>query len=133
MLKKLSFHKFQKDENMCILAHRPKFNNLISQFDWYKLLSICTQNINMMCVRFTEKYLQFAWVCIPTKTITIRDRDKRGLILVLKEKWKFAILFIKKCANSRIFLDDNNCNPPNLELRTNSKLAIIEFTTIFYN
>ena len=25
-------------------------------------------------------------------------------------------------------LDDNNCNPPNLELRTNSKLAIIEFT-----
>jgi hypothetical protein len=26
------------------------------------------------------------------------------------------------------FMDDNNCNPPNLELRTNSKLAIIEFT-----
>jgi signal recognition particle subunit SEC65 len=25
-------------------------------------------------------------------------------------------------------LDDNNCNPPKLELRTNSKLAIIEFT-----
>jgi hypothetical protein len=25
-------------------------------------------------------------------------------------------------------LVDNNCNPPNLELRTNSKLAIIEFT-----
>ena len=25
-------------------------------------------------------------------------------------------------------MDDNNCNPPNLELRTNSKLAIIEFT-----
>jgi hypothetical protein len=23
-----------------------KFNNLISQFDWYKLLSNCTQNIN---------------------------------------------------------------------------------------
>jgi hypothetical protein len=36
-----------------------KFNNLISQFDWYKLLSNCTQNINMMCVRFTEKYLEF--------------------------------------------------------------------------
>jgi hypothetical protein len=31
-----------------------KLNNLISQFDWYKLLSNCTQNINMMCVRFTE-------------------------------------------------------------------------------
>jgi hypothetical protein len=32
----------------------------------------------------------------------------------------------------RIFLisnvDDNNCNPTNLDLRTNSKLAIIEFT-----
>ena len=52
-----------------------KFNNLISQFDWYKLLSNCTQNINMMCVRFTEKYLEFARECIPTKTITIRDRD----------------------------------------------------------
>jgi hypothetical protein len=25
-------------------------------------------------------------------------------------------------------VDDNNCNTPNLELRTNSKLAIIEFT-----
>ena len=25
-------------------------------------------------------------------------------------------------------LDDNNCNPPNLELRTNSRLAIIEIT-----
>jgi hypothetical protein len=34
----------------------------------------------MMCVRFTEKYLEFARECIPTKTITIRDRDKRGLI-----------------------------------------------------
>jgi hypothetical protein len=32
-----------------------KLNNLISQFDWYKLLSNCTQNINMMCVRFREK------------------------------------------------------------------------------
>jgi hypothetical protein len=53
-----------------------KFTNLISQFDWYKLLSNCTQNINMMCVRFTEKYLEFARECIPTKTITIRDRDK---------------------------------------------------------
>jgi hypothetical protein len=63
-----------------------KFNNLISQFDWYKLLSNCTQNINMMCVRFTEKYLEFARECIPTKTIIIRDRDKRGLILVIKEK-----------------------------------------------
>ena len=31
-----------------------KFNNLISQFDWYMLLSNCTQNISMMCVRFTE-------------------------------------------------------------------------------
>jgi hypothetical protein len=30
----------------------------------------------MMCVRFTEKYLEFAQECIPTKTITIRDRDK---------------------------------------------------------
>jgi hypothetical protein len=27
-------------------------------------------------------------------------------------------------------LDDNNCNPPNIELRTNSKLAVIEFTII---
>jgi hypothetical protein len=25
-------------------------------------------------------------------------------------------------------LNDNNCNPPNLELRTNSRLAIIEIT-----
>jgi hypothetical protein len=25
-------------------------------------------------------------------------------------------------------LNDNNCNPPNLELRANSKLVIIEFT-----
>jgi hypothetical protein len=25
-------------------------------------------------------------------------------------------------------LDDNNCNPPNLELRTNSKLDLEEFT-----
>jgi hypothetical protein len=135
----------------------------------------------MMCVRFTEKYLEFARECIPTKTITIRDRDKpwfnsgikremkiisitstnlqsqssetrtgsskvsipeimsilvgsltkfvklynckslpesvsqrkqlqyatvinRGLILVLKEKWKFAILFLKKCVNSRILI-----------------------------
>ena len=29
-----------------------------------------------MCVRFTEKYLEFARECIPTKTIAIRDRDK---------------------------------------------------------
>jgi hypothetical protein len=28
----------------------------------------------------------------------------RGLVLVLKEKWKFAILFIKKYANSRILI-----------------------------
>jgi hypothetical protein len=96
MLEKLSFHKFQKDENMCILAHRPKFNNLISQFDWYKLLSICTQNINMMCVRFTEKYLEFARVCIPTKTITIRDRDKPWFNSGIKREMKIRDSLHKK-------------------------------------
>ena len=99
MLKKLSFHKFQKDENMCILARRPKFNNLISQFDWYKLLSICTQNINMMCVRFTEKYLEFARVCIPTKTITIRDRDKPWFNSGIKREMKIRDSLHKKMRN----------------------------------
>lgn len=195
-----------------------KLNNLISQFDWYKLLSNCTQNINMMCVRFTEKYLEFARECIPTKTITIRDRDKpwfnsgikremkirdslhkkmrkqpninnickykvqrnkvNNMIIHAKQQfflnsndfldenssdpklfWSLVkklmgnvgrsctmpplldtendILYvddIDKCNLLNSFfcsisnLDDNNCNPPNLELRTNSKLAIIEFT-----
>jgi hypothetical protein len=172
----------------------------------------------MMCVRFTEKYLEFARECIPTKTITIRDRDKPWFNSGIKTEMKIRDFLHKKMRkqpninnickykvqgnkvnnmiihakqqfflNSSDFLDenssdpklfwspvkklmgnvgrsctmppllntendtlyvddidkcnllnnffcsisnlnDNNCNPPNLELRTNSKLAIIEFT-----
>ena len=73
-----------------------RLNNLISQFDWYKLLSNCTQNINIMCVRFTEKYLEFARECIPTKTITIRDRDKPWFNSGIKREMKIHDSIHKK-------------------------------------
>jgi hypothetical protein len=173
----------------------------------------------MMCVRFTEKYLlEFARECIPTKTITILDRDKpwfnsgikREMKIrdslhkkmskqpninnickykVQRNKFKYMIIHAKQqfflnsndffdenSSDPKLFwslvkklmgnvgrsctmpplldaendilyvddidkrnllnsffcsisnLDDNNCIPHNLELRTNSKLAIIEFT-----
>jgi hypothetical protein len=50
------------------------------------------------------------------------------------ENYILCVDDIDKCNHLNSFLcsisnlDDNNCNPPNLELRTNSKLAIIEFT-----
>ena len=73
-----------------------KFNNLICQFDWYKLLSIFTQNINMMCVRFTEKYLEFARECIATKTITMRDRHKPWFNSGMKREMKIRDSLHKK-------------------------------------
>jgi hypothetical protein len=52
--------------------------------------------------------------------------DTENYILCVDDIDKYNLLngFFSSISN----LDDNNCNPPNLELRTNSKLAIIEFT-----
>jgi hypothetical protein len=63
--------------------------NFILLNHWYKLLSNCTQNINI-CVRFTEKYLEFVRECIPTKTITIRDRDKLWFNSGIKREMKIC-------------------------------------------
>ena len=50
----------------------------------------------MMCVRFTEKYLEFARECIPTKTITIRDRDKPWFNSGIKREMKIRDSLHKK-------------------------------------
>ena len=52
--------------------------------------------------------------------------DTENYILCVDDIDKYNLLngFFSSISN----VDDNNCNPPNLELRTNSKLAIIEFT-----
>ena len=52
--------------------------------------------------------------------------DTENNILYVDDIDKCNLLNSFFCSISN--LDDNNCNPPNLELRTNSKLAIIEFT-----
>jgi hypothetical protein len=49
-----------------------------------------------MCVRFTEKYLEFARECIPTKTITIRDRDKPWFNSGIKREMKIRDSLHKK-------------------------------------
>ena len=54
------------------------------------------------------------------------DTENHSLYVDDIDKCNFLSSFICSISN----LDDNNCNPPNLELRTNSKLAIIEFTII---
>jgi hypothetical protein len=52
--------------------------------------------------------------------------DTENDILYVDDTDKCNLLNNFFCSISNV--DDNNCNPPNLELRTNSKLAIIEFT-----
>jgi hypothetical protein len=52
--------------------------------------------------------------------------DTNKYILCVDDMDKCDLLHSFFCSISN--LDDNNCNPPNLELRTNSKLALIEFT-----
>jgi hypothetical protein len=52
--------------------------------------------------------------------------DTENYILCVDDIDKCNLLNSFLCSISN--LDDNNCNPPNLELRTNSRLAIIEIT-----
>jgi hypothetical protein len=51
--------------------------------------------------------------------------DTENDILYVDDTDKCNLLNSFFCSISNV---DDNCNPPNLELRTNSKLAIIEFT-----
>ena len=51
-------------------------------------------------MRFTEKYLEFARVCIPTKTITIRDRDKPWFNSGIKREMKIRDSLHKKNAQT---------------------------------
>jgi hypothetical protein len=72
----------------------------------------------MMCVRFTEKYLEFARECIPTKTITIRDRDKPWFNSGIKREMKIRDSLHKKCANSRILIAYANIRFKGIKLIT---------------
>jgi hypothetical protein len=48
--------------------------------------------------------LEFARECIPTKTITIRDRDKPWFNSGIKRVMKIRDSLHKKCVNSRILI-----------------------------
>jgi hypothetical protein len=54
-----------------------KFNKLIRQFNWEESFFILVINdIDDMADFFTNKYLEMAKGCIPTKVVNIRRTDK---------------------------------------------------------
>ena len=58
-----------------------------------------------MCNIFTDTFLRVARECIPTKMVTVRNNDRRGLIVNSEEKLENETVFViqqKNIANSQI-------------------------------
>ena len=53
-----------------------KFNKLIRQFNWEESFFTLVNDIDEMADFFTNKYLEMAKECIPTKVVNIRRTDK---------------------------------------------------------
>jgi hypothetical protein len=53
-----------------------KFNNLIRHFNWEDSLFTLVDDVNEMADFFTNKYLEMAKECIPTKVVNIQRTDK---------------------------------------------------------
>jgi hypothetical protein len=49
-----------------------KFNKLIRQFNWEEYFFTLVNDIDEMADFFTNKYLEMAKECIPTKVVNIR-------------------------------------------------------------
>jgi hypothetical protein len=52
-----------------------KFNKLIRQFNWEESFFTLVNDIDEMADFFTNKYLEMAKECIPTKVVNIRRTD----------------------------------------------------------
>ncbi|OWF47171.1 RNA-directed DNA polymerase from transposon BS [Mizuhopecten yessoensis] len=50
-------------------------NNLISQYDWNGSFLNC-ESVDIACETFTNVFIEFATMCIPTKEVMIRPNDK---------------------------------------------------------
>jgi hypothetical protein len=53
-----------------------KFNKLIRQFNWEESFFTLVNDIDEMADFFSNKYLEMAKECIPTKVVNIRSTDK---------------------------------------------------------
>ena len=56
-------------------ANYAELNKTISDFNWEAYLSECN-DVDLMCERFTNKYLEMLEKYIPTKMVRIRKYDK---------------------------------------------------------
>jgi hypothetical protein len=56
-----------------------KFNKLIRQFNWEESFFTLVNDIDEIADFFTNKYLEMAKECIPTKVVNIRRTDKPWL------------------------------------------------------
>jgi hypothetical protein len=81
------------------------------------------ENKNVSILQYKEKkvtlkYLEFARECIPTKAITIRDRDKPWFNSGIKRVMKIRDSLHKKCVNSRILITYANIRFKGIKLIT---------------
>ncbi|XP_053398508.1 uncharacterized protein LOC128556837 [Mercenaria mercenaria] len=78
-----------------------EFNRLIEAFDWHTYLLFQDSNIDIACQKFTEKFLSFARLCIPTKFVTIRPNDKPWMTSELRKEIHLRNKLHKKARHSQ--------------------------------
>ncbi|MCG8048754.1 MAG: endonuclease/exonuclease/phosphatase family protein [Candidatus Thiodiazotropha taylori] len=85
-------------------ADYTKLKELISNYDWSILLE---GSFNDACAKFTDIFLNFAKICIPSKTVTIRPGDKPWFDSVIRRNMRTRDRLKKKSIQTGNSIDWN--------------------------
>lgn len=81
-----------------------RFNDLISQYDWEGTFLNC-ESVDSACETFSNVFIEFAEICIPSKLVTVRPNDKPWMTSELRTNIRKRDRLHKIARNSKSIKD----------------------------